>query len=72
MGLTGQTHSKYDVTSVAISPDGQYILSGSDDGTVGLWDFQGNPIVVVIGKPGCKWSVIASATIPSSKILNPR
>ncbi|MDZ4873908.1 MAG: Tol-Pal system protein TolB [Chroococcidiopsis cubana SAG 39.79] len=28
----------------AFSPDGQYIVSASDDGTVRLWDKQGNPI----------------------------
>ncbi len=27
------------VNSVAISPDGRYILSGSDDGTMKLWEF---------------------------------
>ena len=32
------------VTSVAFSPDGQAIVSGSRDRTVRLWDRQGNPI----------------------------
>jgi energy-coupling factor transporter ATP-binding protein EcfA2 len=32
------------VNSVAFSPDGQMIVSGSDDNTVRLWDIQGNPI----------------------------
>ena len=32
------------VYSVAFSPDGQYIISGSDDKTGRLWDLQGNPI----------------------------
>jgi WD40 repeat protein len=32
------------VTSVAFSPDGQYIVSGSRDGTVRLWNQQGQPI----------------------------
>ncbi|NET33260.1 MAG: hypothetical protein F6K19_14770 [Cyanothece sp. SIO1E1] len=32
------------LTSVAFSPSDQHIASGSDDGTVSLWDFQGNPI----------------------------
>ncbi|WP_327078348.1 WD40 repeat domain-containing protein, partial [Prochlorothrix hollandica] len=36
-------HSDY-VGSVAFSPDGQTIVSGSDDQTIRLWDLQGNPI----------------------------
>jgi WD40 repeat protein len=32
------------VNSVAISPDGKLIVSGSRDNTVRLWDIQGNPV----------------------------
>ena len=32
------------VESVAFSPDGHTVVSGSSDGTVRLWDLQGNPI----------------------------
>jgi WD40 repeat protein len=32
------------VKSVAITPDGKTIVSGSEDKTVRLWDFQGKPI----------------------------
>ena len=35
------------VTSIAISPDGQYILSGGMDGRLQLWDLEGKSI----GKP---------------------
>ncbi|WP_088243513.1 eIF2A-related protein [Calothrix rhizosoleniae] len=50
-----------EVTSVAISPDGQRIISVSKDGTLRLWDLKGNPI----GKPfrgdkGEVWSVAFS------------
>ncbi|MGK7904945.1 MAG: caspase family protein [Hormoscilla sp.] len=32
------------VWSVAFSPDGKRIVSGSKDNTIGLWDLEGNPI----------------------------
>ena len=32
------------VSSVAFSPDGKFIVSGSGDMTVRLWDIQGNPV----------------------------
>ncbi|MEM6612814.1 MAG: CHAT domain-containing protein, partial [Cyanobacteria bacterium P01_C01_bin.72] len=36
---------KYDVNSVAISNDGNYIVSGSDDGKVKLWDVKGQTLI---------------------------
>jgi WD40 repeat protein len=39
---TLEGHTK-DVTSMAFSPDGNYLLSGSDDNSIRLWDtFSGN------------------------------
>ena len=43
--LTG--HSG-DVTSVAYSPDGKHIVSGSRDGTVKIWDAQSGEEVRVV------------------------
>ncbi len=40
---------KSPVSSVAFSPDGQTIVSGSSDGTVWLWDLEGKPIGHFIG-----------------------
>ncbi|MBN3938760.1 caspase family protein, partial [Nostoc sp. NMS9] len=37
------------VNSVAISPDGQTIVSGGEDGTVRLWNFQGQPLAEPFG-----------------------
>ena len=41
-------HSDY-VTSVAFSPDGQYILTGSSDHTAKLWDLQGQEVQAFSG-----------------------
>ena len=43
--LTG--HSNY-VTSVAYSPDGKHIVSGSEDSTVKVWDSQTGKEVSVL------------------------
>lgn len=37
--LKEKGHSRY-VFSIAISPDGKYIVSGSSDGTIKIWDFK--------------------------------
>ncbi|MBW4433613.1 MAG: caspase family protein [Pelatocladus maniniholoensis HA4357-MV3] len=53
------------VTSVAFSPDGQYIVSGSDDKTLRLWDNQGR----LIGQPfqGHEGAVTSVAFSPDGK-----
>ena len=43
--LTG--HSNY-VTSVAYSPDGKHIVTGSSDNTVKVWDAQTGKEVIVL------------------------
>jgi WD40 repeat protein len=62
--FTGHSNA---VTSVAFSPNGQMIVSGSDDRTVRLWDIQGNPI----GQPyrGHKRGVNSVAFSPDSQII---
>jgi WD40 repeat protein len=50
-----------EVTSVAISQDGQLIVSGSQDKTVRLWDAQGNPMSQpLMGHEGAVTSVAIS------------
>jgi WD40 repeat protein/sulfur relay (sulfurtransferase) DsrC/TusE family protein len=55
------------VNSVAFSPDGKTILSGSSDKTLRLWDLQGKPI----GQPfqGHKDSVKSVAFSPDGKVI---
>jgi WD40 repeat protein len=50
------------VRSVAYSPDGQHIISGSDDKTIRIWDAETG---AAVGKPleghtDCVWSVAYS------------
>jgi ribosome biogenesis protein ERB1 len=58
------------VRSISLSPDGQYLVSGSDDGTVMLWevdcclcryvwDFKGVPVTTVAWNPNPSHHVVA-------------
>ena len=55
------------VLSVAFSPDGRTIVSGSEDQTLRLWDLEGNPI----GQPfkGHKGRVNSVAFSPNGKFI---
>ncbi|MDW7973025.1 MAG: caspase family protein [Thermodesulfovibrio sp.] len=57
---TFKEHSK-GVTSIAFSPDGKYIISGSKDNTVKLWEVSsGKEIMTLIGHSGWVTSVAFS------------
>ncbi|MBL1202440.1 MAG: hypothetical protein FWK04_26070 [Nostoc sp. GBBB01] len=57
----GGPQTRATVTSIAFSPDSQYIVSGGDDTTVRLWDLQGKPIIrTILGHKGPVSSVVFS------------
>ncbi|ELS32234.1 MULTISPECIES: WD40 repeat domain-containing protein [Pseudanabaena] len=58
-------HNK-SVTSVAFSPDGKTIASGSNDKTIKLWNLEGKELRTLIGHRNGVWSVAFS---PDGKII---
>ncbi len=48
-GMTVVKSSSEGVTSVAFSPDGKYVLTGSEDNMVKLWDLTGRELLTFIG-----------------------
>lgn len=56
------------VSSVTYSPDGQNILSGSEDGTLRLWDLEGKELTVFRGHTGAVNKAVFS--LDGEKILS--
>jgi len=50
-------HSSY-VNAIAISPDGRYIVSGSWDGTIKVWDMgEGRLLITMVADADGNWAV---------------
>ena len=55
------------VTSIAFSPDGRYLISGSSDKTLKLWDFPGGREIRTFD--GHKYSIDALAITPEGRFV---
>ena len=60
-------HHSDRILSAAISPDGQYLATGSDDSTVKVWSLQGGELLRTIS--GHSTAVLLVAFSPASKTL---
>jgi WD40 repeat protein len=54
--VSGFVERSADVTSVAISPDGDRVLTGSEDGTAKLWDARTGEVLRSFGRRAEPWS----------------
>src|SRR5690606_7064612 len=53
LGLAHELHGhSQDVEHVAVTPDGKYIITGSDDGTARVWDLAAGTSVELTGHRG--------------------
>jgi WD40 repeat protein len=48
------------VTTIAVSPDNRYIITGGDDGKVRIWDIDNGVILSVLDHPGPIYSITIS------------
>ncbi|SBW22496.1 WD40 repeat-containing protein [Candidatus Protofrankia californiensis] len=59
--ITDHTHDVHEVQTLAFSPDGTTLATGSDDGTVQLWDvISSRRTAMLTGHTGAVWSVVFS------------
>jgi WD40 repeat protein len=59
--------------SIAASADGQYIASGADDGTISIWDLDGNLLTRMETGQGRIWEIaFQPAVAPAAETASPR
>jgi WD40 repeat protein/uncharacterized caspase-like protein len=59
-------HTSY-VNSVAISPDGRFVVSGSSDAAIKIWDIASGRLLQTLGGEG--WSVNSVAISPDGRFI---
>lgn len=46
------------ILSLSMSPDGRYMASGDEDGTIMMWDLSsGRCVTPLVGHTSCVWSL---------------
>ena len=64
LGVSSRLAAHNQVTAIALSPDGQFLVSGGDDGILKIWDLASRELLATLSEHTSK--ICAIAFVPDS------